>query len=236
MGTRTSRGGPLHTTLTANLWTATLLAWEKAGVRVHMRRRIHRTMLLLGLAVAGCAPDLRSDYPFDGQTNSGPLVEVTPREDGSSHALIDATNKSALVFFDIDEGREMKTDEAFDTNGWDLAFQRNTITMNGGGGNPAGEVRVAVLKNGRWDSLAAAPAEGYQQDASEPVFSAVEGGWYFYDLSVHRLTPREELLYVVRSSNGRFFKLQMLSYYDSAGTPARLALRYQPLPEPTAAP
>ncbi|HYO59812.1 HmuY family protein [Archangium sp.] len=201
-------------------------------MRVDMRM-IHRTVLLLGLSVAGCAPDLRTDYPFDGQTNSGPLVEVTPQEDGSNLALIDATNKSARVFFDIDEGREMKTDEAFDTNGWDLSFQRYTVTMNGGGGNPAGEVRVAVLKNESWDSLTASPSEGYQQDASEPVFSGVEGGWYFYDLAEHRLAPREELLYVVRSSSGQFFKLRMLSYYDSVGTPARLSFRYQRLPAPT---
>ena len=201
-----------------------------------MRMWIHETVLLLGLAVSGCAPDLRTDYPFDGQANTGPLVEVSPQEDGSAVALIDATNKSSLVFFDIDEGREMKTDEAFDTNAWDLAFQRYTVTMNGGGGNPTGQVRVAVLKNQGWDSLTAAPAEGYQQDASEPVFSGVEGGWYFYDLSVHRLSPREELLYVVRSSSGQFFKLRMLSYYDSAGTPARLSFRYQRLPEPTTAP
>ena len=205
-------------------------------MRVDMRMRIHGTVLLLGLAVAGCAPDLRTDYPFDGQTSSGPLVEVTPREDGSSLAQIDATNKSSLVFFDIDEGREMKTDEAFETNGWDLAFQRYTVTMNGGGGNPTGEVRVAVLENPGWDSLTAAPAGGYQQDASEPVFSGARGGWYYYDLSTHRLTPRQELLYVVRSGSGQFFKLQMLAYYDSAGTPARLSLRYQPLPPPTAAP
>ncbi|WPB74052.1 HmuY family protein [Archangium violaceum] len=205
-------------------------------MRIDMQIQMHGTVLLLGLAVAGCAPDLRSDYPFDGQTNSGPLVEVTPQDDGSSHALIDATNKSALVFFDIDEGREMKTDEAFETNAWDLAFQRYTITMNGGGGNPTGQVRVAVIKNTPWDSLTTAPTEGYQQDASEPVFNGVESGWYFYDLSVHRLSPREELAYVVRSSNGQFFKLQMLSYYDSAGTPARLSFRYQPLPPPTAAP
>jgi hypothetical protein len=194
-----------------------------------MRMRIHGTVLRLGLLVTGCAPDLRTDYPFDGQTNSGPLVEVTPQEDGSHLVLIDATNKSALVFFDIDEGREMKADEALDTNGWDLAFQRYIVTMNGGGGNPAGEVRVAVLKNQSWDSLTAAPAGGYQQDASEPVFSEVEGGWYFYDLAHHRLTPREELLYVVRSGSGRFFKLRMLSYYDSAGTPARLSFHYQRL-------
>ncbi len=199
-------------------------------------RTMRRAVLLLGLAVTGCAPDLRTDYPFDGQSNTGPLVEVSPQEDGSSVTLIDATNKSSLVFFDIDEGREMKADEAFDTNGWDLAFQRYTVTMNGGGGNPTGVVRVAVLKDANWDALTSAPAEGYQQDASEPVFIGVEGGWYSYDLVKHRLVSREELLYVVQSSAGRFFKLRMLSYYDSAGTPARLSFRYQPLQAPTVGP
>jgi hypothetical protein len=201
-----------------------------------MRMRILGAVLLLGLAAVGCAPDLREDYPFDGQASSGNLVEVTDQEDGSHVALIDATSKSATVYFDIDEGREMKVDEAFDTNGWDLAFQRYVITMNGGGGNPDGEVRVAVLQNVGWDSLTQAPAEGYQQDASEPVFSGVAGGWYTYDLGQHKLVTRDELLYVVRSSSGQFFKLQMLSYYDSAGTPAHLSFRYQRLESPSAAP
>lgn len=198
--------------------------------------RMMRQVMLLGLLMAGCAPDLRTDYPFDGQVNTGPLVEVSSQEDGSVMALVDATNKSSLVFFDIDEGRELKADEAFESNAWDLAFQRYTVTMNGGGGNPTGQVRVAVLKDSSWDSLTSAPAEGYQQDASEPVFNGVEGGWYTYDLVKHRLVTREELLYVVHSSEGRFFKLQMLSYYDSAGTPARLAFRYEALPASSATP
>ncbi|QRK04992.1 HmuY family protein [Archangium violaceum] len=205
-------------------------------MRVDMRMRIHGTMLLLGLSVAGCATDLREDYPFDGQASGDKLVEVTAQEDGSNVAIIDATNKSATVFFDIDEGREMKTDEAFDTNEWDLSFQRYVITMNGGGGNPTGEVSVAVLEDTSWDALTSAPAEGYQQDASQPVFSDVEGGWYAYDLVQHKLVTRDGLLYVVRSSSGQYYKLRMLSYYDSAGTPARLSFRYQRLASPSAAP
>ena len=199
-----------------------------------MRRPL--SLFLLALLTGACAPDLREDYPFDGRTNAGPLVEVTPQEDGSALAVIDATNKSGTVYFDLDEGRELKTDEALDTNAWDLAFQRFTVTMNGGGGNPSGQVRVAVLGDMSWDALATAPVGGYQQDASQTVFNGVAGGWYSYDLGEHRLLPREALLYVVHSSTGRYFKLQMLSYYDSAGTPARLSLRYQPVAPPDPAP
>ncbi|HSP79805.1 MAG TPA: HmuY family protein [Myxococcaceae bacterium] len=188
---------------------------------------VRRTLLLMGLCMTGCAPDLRDDYPFDGQVSDGPLVQVTPQEDGSQHALVDATHKSARVYFDIDEGRELKAEEAFATNAWDLSFQRYEVVMNGGSGNPTGTVQVAVLRDTAWESLTEAPSEGYRQDGAEPVFNGVEGGWYFYDLTRHRLVPRDELLYVVRSSEGRFFKLKMLSYYDDAGTPARLSFRYQ---------
>ncbi|ATB41453.1 hypothetical protein CYFUS_006919 [Cystobacter fuscus] len=191
---------------------------------------------MTGLLLAACAPDLREDYPFDGQITTGPLVEVTLQEDGSHVALIDATNKSAQVYFDIDEGREMKTDEALESNEWDLAFQRFTVTMNGGGGNPAGSVRVAVLQGQSWDALTEAPTEGYQQDASETVFNGAQGGWYVYDLVKHRLQPRDELLYVVRSSRGKFFKLKMLAYYDAAGTPARPSFRYQEVAAPPSPP
>jgi len=195
-----------------------------------MRR--HDMVPWLALLVAGCAPDLREDYPFDGQSSAGPLVEVTPREDGSALVLVDATNKSGTVYFDLDEGREMKTDEALDSNQWDLAFQRFTVTTNGGGGNPTGEVHVAVLQNSDWDTLSSAPSGGYQQDASETVFNGVHGGWYSYDLVKHQLLPRESLLYVVRGSQARYFKLRMLSYYDSAGTPARLSFQYQQVAAP----
>jgi hypothetical protein len=199
-----------------------------------MRR--HVLLSLVTLLAGGCAPDLREDYPFDGRTSAGPLVEVTPQEDGSALAVIDATNKAGTVYVDLDEGREMKTDEALDTNAWDLAFQRFTVSMNGGGGNPSGQVRVAVLSNVDWDALTTAPAGGYQQDASETVFNGVQGGWYNYDLVEHQLLPREALLYVVHSSAGRYFKLRMLSYYDGAGTPARLSLRYQRVAAPDPSP
>jgi hypothetical protein len=193
-------------------------------------------LLLGGVVLAACAPDLREDYPFDGEGATGPLVEVLPQEDGSRTARIDATSKSAQIYFDIDEGREMKADEALDTNQWDLAFQRFTITMNGGASNPAGPVSVAVLRDQDWDALTVAPAEGYQQDAADTVFNGAQGGWYVYDLGKHRLQPREELLYVIRGSLGRYYKLRMRSYYDDAGTPARPAFSYQQVQAPPSAP
>ena len=135
---------------------------------------------------------------------------------------LDATNKSSQVFVDLDQGREMKADEAFSTNEWDLSFKRYDISMNGGAGNPTGSVKALVLDGQDFDALTSAPADGYTQDGSSPVL----GGWWEYDLLAHRVVTRPNLMYVLVSSEGAFFKLKMLDYYDSSGTPAAISLKY----------
>ncbi len=201
-----------------------------------------RTALIL-LSFCACAPDLRIDHPFDGTgkcidpvTKAEvdcaliPLVSVTL--DGAvRNMIVDATNKESKVYVDLDSGREMKTDEAFATNGWDLAFKRFEITMNGGSGNLQGTVQIAVLEGQAFDSQITAPATGYQQDGAESVFSGVNGGWYYYDLGTHKLTTKDEL-YIVKTTDGAYMKLRMGNYYDASGTPARLSLSYAPVTAP----
>jgi hypothetical protein len=192
-----------------------------------------RALLLLSLVtVLGCAPDLRDDYPFDGQVTDGPLVTATDLEGGGKRLQIDATNKMSQVYVDLDEAREMKPDEAFSSNAWDLSFSRFNIAANSGASSPTGTVEVAVLKDVPWESITQAPATGFSVDTPDKIMNTVEGGWYFYDLGVHKLITRTELVYVIKSSAGAYFKLRMLDYYDGNGTPASLSLEYAPVTAP----
>ncbi len=184
-----------------------------------------------------CAPDLRVDHPFDGTgkcidpVNKAevdcaliPLVTVTL--DGAvRNVIVDATNRDSKVYVDLDSGREMKSDEAFETNGWDLAFKRFEIAINGGSSSPGGPVQVAVLDGAAFASVTVAPSTGYQQDSAATVFSGVNGGWYYYDLGTHKLTTNDKL-YIVKTTDGAYMKLRMGSYYDAAGTAARISLSY----------
>ena len=200
--------------------------------------------LLAAVALCACAPDLRVDHPFDG---NGKCVDPTTKQEVdcatiplltvtlsgmARDAILDATNKTSQVFVDLDGDRELKSDAAFETNSWDLAFKRFEISTNGGAGNPGGVVEVAVLKGVDYETLTKAPAEGYQQDGKDAVFASVEGGWYFYDLGVHRLVTKQELTYVVHTSSGAYMKLKMGDYYDASGTPAMMAFRYQAIEAP----
>lgn len=187
----------------------------------------------LALAVA-CAPDLRADHPFDGAASldAGPLVSVQALDAGVTLMHVDATSKTAKTYVDLDQGRELKLTEALDTNGWELAFMRVDITENGGASNPSGQVQVAVLKGTPFAALTRAPASGFQQDGTAAIFAAVQGGWYTYTLSSHGVNPQPDLVYVIRSSAGAYFKLQILGYYDAAGTSGVFSLQYAPVDPP----
>lgn len=193
---------------------------------------------LLALALAGCAPSLLDDYPFDGQAggSDGPKLTVVVDASGVRSALVDATSQGSQVFVDLDNDVELKADEAFATNAWDLAFQRYKISANGGPSSPQGVVKVAVLKGVAFEALTTAPETGWQQDGADPVINTAEGGWYTYDLGVHRLVTRPDLLYVIETSERHFLKLAMGSYYDPAGTPARLSFRYAQVAAPAVLP
>lgn len=192
-----------------------------------------RALLRLGLVLCcGCAPDLRVDHPFDGETTTGALVVATDLEGGGKRLLIDATNKMSQVYVDLDEGREMKPDEAFSTNGWDLALKRFDVYVNSGASGPTGNVELTVLKDVDYGSLTQAPASGFTTDTGDRIFNTAEGGWYRYDLGLHRLVTRTELVYVLHTSAGAYVKLRMLDYYDEHGTPASISLEYAPLVAP----
>ncbi|MBL8922850.1 MAG: HmuY family protein [Myxococcaceae bacterium] len=191
-----------------------------------------RSLILVVLASA-CAPDLRKTDCFDGvcgELPTEPLFSFTVKE-GVVEALVDATSKTLPTYIDLDEPKELKFDEAEATNAWDLSFMRDKVRANGGGTNPTGVVEVAVLTGQSFGALTQAPASGYLKDGSEGVFNTVEGGWYFYDLGVHRLTTLDHL-YVVKTSKGGFFKVKMGSYYDGNGTAARIAVTFAKLLPP----
>ncbi len=193
-------------------------------------------LMLWVLAASSCAPDLREEFPFDGEVNTGPLVSVTPDDGGVRTLLVDASNQQSQVYVDLDQAKELKADEAFATNAWDLSFKRVTVTSNGGSGNPTGAVKVAVLVNQDWAALTVAPESGYLQDSDVSVFNGPEGGWYIYNITNHGVNPNPALSYVVKSSEAKFYKVRFIGYRDAAGTTGHYTLEYQTITAPAVSP
>ncbi|AKF09092.1 HmuY family protein [Sandaracinus amylolyticus] len=202
----------------------------------------------IALTTFACAPDLRSDDDGEdaGAHDAGPVQDGsippssgpfrhTVNDDGTITTIVDATEGTA--YLDLESGLAVTPADPLDSRDWDLAFTRFSITTNGGASGTGGAA-AARLPAADFDALDAPPETGWiadgvdiEEDTDAFPESAFNGGvegvndWYDYDRSSHRLTPRD-VVFVVRSVEGHFFKLRIDGYYDDAGTPAVIAFRW----------
>lgn len=186
-----------------------------------------RIFLVLALATTACADSIAPDRPDAGALDSdatGPTgpYRTSPNADGSFTTILDATSMTAWVHVDLDS--DALVDAAAP---WDLRFQRFQISTNGGTSGDGG-VEVARLDGVVFADVTSAPTSGWIADDAEDYAFEQGDGWYAYDGTTHLLTPRP-IVWVVRSTSGSAFKLELLRYYDDAGTAGWFTFQWAPL-------
>jgi hypothetical protein len=122
---------------------------------------------------------------------------------------IDATDANRWRYVSLARGRVLSPP---DTIGWDVAVRRYNLIGRGD---------VVDLGPARFDTVAGVHGE------PEANTSTV-GKWYRYNLLTHLLEPTGHV-YVVRTTAGRLFKLQIVSYYCPGLTAGCMTIRYAPL-------
>jgi hypothetical protein len=135
---------------------------------------------------------------------------------------VDATRPQEWRYFSFRFGSVLA--EAGPTD-WDLAFRRYQVIANGG---PRFAGRGGVVDLGRvaFPDVASVPASGYQAtegdvDPRNPALA----GWYSYSYFSHVLSPRPRV-WAVRSADGRYAKVEFVSYYCPGGQPGCVTFRY----------
>lgn len=202
--------------------------------------------ITLAFAAAACADDLRPGNPDAGPgtgadaSPAGEHITHTDNGDGTTTTVVDASDEAAWIYLDLQTKQEKTPMNPAASDGWDLAFHRFEIKINGGDSG-AGGMEVAVLEGADFDALAEAPAAGYVTDAADGddedtapdlAFTSGDSLWYDYDPSTHVLTPRD-LVYVLASVEGDYFKLRILTYYDEVGTAGFLKFQWGPVAAPS---
>lgn len=126
--------------------------------------------------------------------------------DGARWAFVDLERRSAVL--------------PPDTAGWDLAFRRFDVVT----------AAAAFATTVSFDALTTAPDTSYAQTTfAKDTSNAALEDWYRYSFTSHLLTPRRNT-YVIRTSMGRYAKMQFLGYYCpgmAAGCPT-FQYAYQP--------
>tara|TARA_B100000683_G_scaffold275898_1_gene328062 strand:+ start:3690 stop:5396 length:1707 start_codon:yes stop_codon:yes gene_type:complete len=207
-------------------------------VRKMVRQGVSLNLTLLVFLLVGCAESINTSEDENTETDAGitSLVSSVENGEGITTTHVDATADDTWVYFSLESGLEvvpLNPDEGQDWDAeWDLAFQRFKIKSNGGISGTGG-VEIARLPTVDFDTLEKAPEQGYLTDADDSddqdqdpdyVFLGATP-WFDYDGTTHILTPAD-MVYVIRSVSGQYYKFQMLNYYDDAGTSGHPSFRW----------
>ena len=121
--------------------------------------------------------------------------------------------------FDIETG-EITTSETE----WDIAFRGTTIAVNGGektGTNDEPERNgdtSATIVTGTFSSIVSAEGLTFSQDSTEgfSIPTGSDNGWYNYNFMTNVVAPIPGEILVVKTRNGNYAKIEILSYYENA--------------------
>jgi hypothetical protein len=177
---------------------------------------------LVALAVILVAATLRRPTP----PTFAPTLAASPAGGelvGPVTFTVDASDPDRWRYFSFSDGTVLEHPPRF---GWDLAFRRFQVIANGGEGL-AGMGGLRDLGPVPFDQVRKAPTESYVQSRvhqGDTLNAAVER-WYDYSFFSHLLTPKDRV-YAVRTADGRYAKLEFLSYYCPGAQPGCVTFRY----------
>lgn len=129
-----------------------------------------------------------------------------------------------FTFFSFKTG-EIVANADSATNKWDLGFNGTSIIVNSATSGPG--TSQAQIVSGIFDELTAAPEAGYLSDNDPaPIAGAPNAnlaiptgsgkGWYTYDGVNMVNKPTAGKIIVVKTSEGRYAKMEIISYYKDA--------------------
>ena len=182
------------------------------------------------------AKDTDTGDTAEEEQDTGPSVISTNEGDGVTQTWVDATAYLDFVYLSLATGLEVEVADPLSSTDWDLGFERYLIASNGGVSGPGG-VEAVVVTDVSFEDLTTAPSEGYVSDLPDdddenqnPEYAL--GDWFAYAEENHTLTPLDQV-YVVKAVSGSYYKVQIMDYYDNAGTPAYITFRWAPVAGPT---
>ncbi len=170
-------------------------------------------ILALALFVSACDSSSPNDDPQEvvaaraADIPSDPIIGL-----GSDGRPVGA---NAFSFFSLRTGQIVASADSAST-GWDLGFKGSTIIVNGGTSGPGNG--AAQIVEGIFSDVMEAPENGWVQDSADvqAIPTGSGNGWYNYNFATQVLSPIPGRVIMVRTADGRYAKVSMISYYQGA--------------------
>ena len=122
-----------------------------------------------------------------------------------------------FTFFSFANNQTVANTDSASTK-WDVGFRGTTIIVNGGA------IRTgqggAYVHTGTFEELTTVPTSAtFAQDQSPTALAITTGsgaGWYNYNAPANVISPIPGRVLVVRTADGKYAKMEILSYYQNA--------------------
>lgn len=188
--------------------------------------KMNRLILMLSsvalITLASCQKDDPAPVTITASTVTNlPADPPSGGYDPTNGQAIGVTKKFTL--FSFKTGAVVANADSATAN-WDLGFNGTNIIVNSGTSGP-GTAGAQVL-TGIFDEILEAPESGYGTDNKTtvpPTYAIPRGpgnGWYNYDFATNVISPIAGRVIVVKTSEGKYAKMEILSYYkDSPESP-----------------
>ncbi|HET7117948.1 MAG TPA: HmuY family protein [Hanamia sp.] len=106
------------------------------------------------------------------------------------------------------------------TTQWDFAIRFVNIIVNSHASGPGNG--GVITQTGIFDNYTMAPATGFAYDTTTTNLAIDAGlttGWYNYDDATHAFSPKAGQFFVIRTADGHYAKLEILSVTYAGYTP-----------------
>ncbi|RXG20882.1 HmuY family protein [Leeuwenhoekiella marinoflava] len=173
------------------------------------------TAVSLVLALSSCSSDDDTAAPLE-ELESETVTNLYAPEIGGRVE----PSSGDFTKFDFETGSETTSE-----TDWDVAFRSTTILVNGGSktgitDEPERTADAAVyIASGTLASITEVDTSLFAQDTTEgPAIAIGSGnGWYNYTGEpYHLIKPIPGTILVFRTSEGKYAKVEILSYYENA--------------------
>ena len=104
-----------------------------------------------------------------------------------------------------------------ENDSWDIAFKGTTIITNSGVSGSG--TAAAVIKEGTFADITQAPADTEFKEDTNTSLAIPNGsgnGWYNYNPSTHAIIPIPGKIIIVKTNDGNYAKVEIISYYKDA--------------------
>ena len=157
------------------------------------------------------------------------LQDVGERLVGPITYTVDARSKELWMYFDFSQGSVVAIQNP-KLDAWDLAIRRHVIRTNGGDTSPAGKSALVAVEGKNLAAVTEVPKDAafiadiktkQRLNSHNPVIHK----WYHYSYAANVLAPKS-LIYLVRTQDGKYAKMRIISYYCEGERAGCLTFEY----------